>query len=414
MQIVLIASGTRGDVQPMLALGHGLRAAGHSLRVLAGANFAGWVAAHGFDFSPMLDMEAVMRSELGLRWAESKRQWEQLRTMQSLLRANGAGMVRDVLAGTQGADLLIGGFTAEPFVQAICEQRGIPQLSVALQPYRATRSGPASLLPLLPRRASRLNHWAGGIAERVSWMVARDWANQLRRQLGLRPHTAGSYLRAVHATPALYAVSRHVVPPAGDVNAHTTGYWFLDEEAAPSAELRAFVAAGPAPVYVGFGSMPSRDPAQTLRMVAEALARVGRRGVLARGWSTAAEVAVPAHICLVDVAPHAWLFPRMAALVHHGGAGTTAAGLRAGKPALIVPHLADQPFWGRRLHELGAGPPPLPRAQLSADTLAGRLAALLGDERIAANAAALGERIRAERGVDIAVEWINGWLARPD
>jgi sterol 3beta-glucosyltransferase len=132
--------------------------------------------------------------------------------------------------------------------------------------------------------------------------------------------------------------------------------------------------------------------------------------VLARGWSGATATELPGTIFAVDKVPHRWLFPRMAALVHHGGAGTTAAGLRAGKPALIVPHMADQPYWGRRVFELGVGVRPLPRPRLTAEALARRLEALLADTHIAANAAALGERIRAEQGVANAVEWIGRFV----
>ena len=146
--------------------------------------------------------------------------------------------------------------------------------------------------------------------------------------------------------------------------------------------------------------------------MAEALARVGRRGLLVRGWNATVANPAPERLCVLDSAPHHWLFPQMAALVHHGGAGTTAAGLRAGRPALVVPHMADQPYWGRRIRELGAGPPPLPRAQLTADALAGRLAALLGNPAFATAAAILGEQIRAERGVENAVAWLEQLIRR--
>jgi sterol 3beta-glucosyltransferase len=206
-------------------------------------------------------------------------------------------------------------------------------------------------------------------------------------------------------------MSPHVVPPIDDANVSTTGYWFLDERADPPAELDRFLAAGDAPVYVGFGSMSSSDPAATLRMIVAATERAGRRAVIGRGWSGAAALDLPRTVYMLDAAPHQWLFPRMAALVHHGGAGTTAAGLAAGKPTLIVPHRADQPYWGRRVAALGVGVAPLPRRKLSLDTLAERLERLLGDRSIQAKAAALGEQIRAERGVEAAVTWIERFIA---
>jgi UDP:flavonoid glycosyltransferase YjiC (YdhE family) len=233
----------------------------------------------------------------------------------------------------------------------------------------------------------------------------------LRERLKLPAHTAASYLRAARTIPALYAMSPHVVPPIRDANVYTTGYWFLDESAAPSADLERFLAAGDAPVYVGFGSMSSSDPAATLRLIVAATERAGRRAVIGRGWSGAAALDLPETVYMLDAAPHQWLFPRMAALVHHGGAGTTAAGLAAGKPTLIVPHMADQPYWGRRVAELGVGVAPLPRRKLSLATLAERLEQLLGDRSIQARAEALGRQIRNERGVEAAVVWIERFIA---
>jgi UDP:flavonoid glycosyltransferase YjiC (YdhE family) len=210
----------------------------------------------------------------------------------------------------------------------------------------------------------------------------------------------------------LYAIDPHVVPPVDDTNAVTTGYLFLDEAYTPPADLIRFLEAGDAPVYVGFGSMSSSDPMRTIHLIAEALAKVGRRGVLARGWSGADHITVPDHIYLLDKTSHTWLFPHMAAVVHHGGAGTTAAGLRAGKPTLIVPHMADQPYWGRRIHELGVGVKPIPRHQLTLDTLTKRLKTLLTDSDIQTRAVALGDQIRADDGVANAVNWIQAFISR--
>ena len=411
MQIVVMASGTRGDVQPMIALGVALRQAGHAVRLLAGENFSPWIRSYGLEAYPTSDMEALMRSELGVAWVEGDSQLRQLRAMKDLLHLTAGRMIQDTIEGTRGADLLISGFVAEPFGQAISERLSIPQISVALQPYRATSSGPASLLALRPGATSRANRWTGRFAERISWSVASQTVGVLRERLGLPAHTTRTYLRAARQIPALYAMSRHVVPPIADANVHTTGYWFLNEAAAPPADLERFLEAGDPPVYVGFGSMSSSDPAATVRMIVAAAERVGRRAVIGRGWSGAAAPELPATAFLLDAAPHQWLFPRMAALVHHGGAGTTAAGLAAGKPTLIVPHMADQPYWGRRVAELGVGAPPLPRGKLSAAALAERLELLLGDGQIQARAADLGERIRAERGVEEAVAWVNRFIA---
>jgi UDP:flavonoid glycosyltransferase YjiC (YdhE family) len=409
--IAVMASGTRGDVQPMIALGQGLQAAGHRVRLIAGSNFVPWVESYGLECYPTVDMEALMRSERGIAWVESRSQIKQLQTMKALMGSIDERSIQDTIDGTQGAELLIGGFIAEPYLQAISERHSTPQISVALQPYRATSLGAASLVPILPRANSLLNRWMGRFTERMSWSIWQPSVNRLRARLGLAAHSARSYLQAAHGIPALYAISAHVVPPLDDQHTHTTGYWFLDEPETPSAGLLDFLDRGDPPVYLGFGSMSSSDPAATVRMMVSALAEVGRRGVLARGWSNAAVGDLPAHVYGLDKAAHSWLFPRMAAVVHHGGAGTTAAGLRAGRPTLVVPHMSDQPFWGRRVHELGVGPKPLPRARITAATLAERLHTLVADQQLSGKAAALGAQIRAEPGLEQALAWIERFIA---
>ena len=188
-----------------------------------------------------------------------------------------------------------------------------------------------------------------------------------------------------------------------------TGYWFLDPAAdwQPQPELLDFLASGPPPIYIGFGSMASRQPRATADMALEALRRTGQRGVLYAGWGGLHKEDLPDSVFMVGSTPHSWLFPRMAAVVHHGGAGTTAAGLAAGVPAVITPFFADQPFWAQRVYELGAGPKPVPRRKLTAENLAAAIEAALSDATIRARVATLGARIRAENGVAAAVALIE-------
>ena len=151
--------------------------------------------------------------------------------------------------------------------------------------------------------------------------------------------------------PVLGSYSSIVVPKPQDWGGHihVTGYWFLDPGAdwQPPAELVDFLESGSPPVYIGFGSMSSRNPRQTTQLVCESLERSGQRGVLATGWGGLDGAELPANMFMLDSVPHAWLFPRVSAVVHHGGSGTTGAGLRAGVPSVIVPHMGDQPFWAQ-------------------------------------------------------------------
>lgn len=206
--------------------------------------------------------------------------------------------------------------------------------------------------------------------------------------------------------PTLYGFSPAVVPPPADwpPTAHVTGYWTAPApEWTPPAPLTAFLDAGAPPVYLGFGSMPDADPAAATGMLLGGLRRAGRRGVLLSGWSGLAPSDSTDDVLVVGEVPHAWLFPRVAAVLHHGGAGTTAAGLLAGAPTVVVPFFADQFFWGRRVAALGAGPRPVPRERLTAERVAAALSAAVDDPRFGRAARRLAERLRAEDGVAAAV-----------
>lgn len=418
MHITVVALGTRGDVQPILALGKGLLAAGHHVALIAGSNFVEWIRSHGLDAIPAVDMEAVMNSDKGRAWSESSANpLQQIRMMRALVEEHGAAMYQPILEAASSTDLLISGFTSEPFVHAVSEHTGVPSIRALLQPYIPTRSGAASLVPFLPRSNTILNRWMGSISERIIWSVSGATTNQLRaRRLGLPPHTAASFLRASAGTPAVLGLSRHVVPVAPDwpTNTVVSGYWFLDEQTGwqPPHDLTRFLDAGPPPVYIGFGSMSSRDPQATLALIREAVRQADCRAIVATGWSGAHAQTTNDQIHMLDHAPHTWLFERVAAVVHHGGAGTTAAALRVGKPMMIVPHMSDQPYWGRRMHELGAGVKPIARHHLTVRTLAQGIRWLLGDARLSEHAQAIGQQIRTEDGVGLAVHAIERFARR--
>ena len=206
----------------------------------------------------------------------------------------------------------------------------------------------------------------------------------------------------------LYGWSPSVLPQPPDWGRwlHVTGYWFLERlgEWKPPRELADFLDSGPPPVYVGFGSMNKTDPEQLTDIVLRALERTDRRGVLVTGWGGISNSASPDTVFAVEEVPHDWLFERVEAAVHHGGAGTTAASLRAGIPTIVVPFFADQPFWGRRVAELGVGPEPIPRRSLTVERLTSAIRQATSDRDMKSRAAALGQRIRAETGIERAVE----------
>jgi sterol 3beta-glucosyltransferase len=418
MHMTVVASGTRGDVQPILALSQGLREAGHEVVIVAGSNFETWIRGHGFGFVPTIDMEALMGSEKGLAWSENGHNpMKQLRLMRELLAEHGEELVLPLVQSAAATDLLISGFTSEPFVQSIGEKTGVPHLNAILQPQLPSRYGPVLMAPVRPQTTSIFNGWMAALAERLIWSVSANATNNLRtRHLGLPPMDARGFWRGRMSTPRVMGFSRHIVPPAPDwpQESVVTGYWFLDEptEWQPSPELSNFLEAGEPPVYIGFGSMSHRDPQATLDLIRAAVQQTRQRAIVGLGWSKGQQANLPTNLFVLQNAPHHWLFPRMAAVVHHGGAGTTAAGLRAGRPTLIIPHMADQPYWGRRVHELGVGVKPVPRHKLTAKVLAEGLNQLVCDTQIKVQAEALGVKIRAEQGVEVAVQAIEELMRR--
>jgi sterol 3beta-glucosyltransferase len=246
--------------------------------------------------------------------------------------------------------------------------------------------------------------------------MTKGIVDECRQQmLGLPKMAWGQYLRLNSPmVPIVYGYSRHVTPVPADWGdwLYVTGYWFLDQDQTwqPPAELARFLDGGPPPVYIGFGSMVDQEAEEVTQIVRQALAQTGRRAMLHGGWSQLGAGQLPESILRLEWAPHDWLFPRMAAVVHHGGAGTTAAALRAGVPNVIVPYFADQPFWGSRIEALGVGPKPIPRQKLTAGRLAEAIEIAINDEEMRHRSADLAQKIRAEDGVATAVPLIERLL----
>ncbi len=415
MKITIIAAGSRGDVQPYVALGRGLQAAGHAVQLLATQGFQSLVAEYGLDFVALGGaVEAAAQSQMQAI-AERGNLLEILATT-----GRGAHQLARLaavsgLAAGQGTDLILGGLGALPVGVALSEKLGVPFIQAYLMPFTPTREFPSVLTPL-PQ--TRWTAWANGLshqlARQLMWQTFRAADNRVRAEvLDLPPGSWWGPFAALRQQPypVLYGYSPQVVPPPADWQgmAEVTGYWLLEPPPGwtPPAALVDFLEAGPPPVYVGFVSMPSRQPEATAELVLQALARAGQRGVIAAGWGGMQTSALPKTVYMAGALPHSWLFPRMAAVVHHGGAGTTAAGLWAGVPSIVTPFFGDQPFWGRRVHALGVGPRPIPRPQLTAENLAAAIRAAVSDPALQERAAALGRRVRAERGVDRAVAVIE-------
>ena len=417
--LTFIASGTRGDVQPAIALGKALQQRGHTVRLLAGANFASWIQQHNLIPLPtQIDMQALMASEGGRAWVEKGHNpVQQMRIMRRLLDKHGMQIARDAWAACQGSDLLISSFTSDVYAVGMAQKLGIPHVSAPLQPTLfTTKDGRVLLNAPLPNQISWINYYFGKLfIETAAWNLYGDIANRVRTEmLGLPGQTRQENRADRQKMTILHGYSSHVIPHPADWpnNFFTTGYWFLDEQAQwqPPGNLLDFLEAGSSPVAIGFGSMTGRNPQRMNEIVLEAIEMSGQRTILLSGWAGLGEMALPKSVLQLPSAPHSWLFPKMAAVAHHGGAGSTAAGLHAGVPSILIPHFADQPLWGRRVAALGVGPKAISRPKLTAHKLADAIDTAVSNQTMRQKAAELGEKIRGEDGIRKAVMLIEGKL----
>lgn len=413
MRIAIIALGSRGDVQPYVALGKALQDAGHAVRLVTHENFAPLAAAHGLEsYTVRGDVQAVAESE-EMRALLAKGNFLAItrRTAQEAKRAM-QQWAEDGLAACQGVELIVAGVGGLFIGLALAEKLDVAFMQAYLVPFTPTGDFPGVLLPAaLPRLGGSFNRLSHRLVRQVMWQSSRAADNLARRQvldLPTAPLFGPFGSERLRRLPALYGFSPAVVPrPADwDANTYVTGYWFLDSAAgwSPPPALAAFLDDGPPPVYVGFGSMASHQPEETADLVLRALAETGQRAVMLSGWAGLRANALPASVIMVESVPHAWLFPRVAAVIHHGGAGTTAACLRAGAPSILIPFFGDQAFWAARVQALGVGPAPIPRAKLTTERLARAIQEAVTDEAQRRRAADLGATIRAENGVGRAVE----------
>ncbi|HLV37186.1 MAG TPA: glycosyltransferase [Spirillospora sp.] len=421
MRITLITVGSRGDIQPFVPLALGLQAAGHQVRIATHGPYEDFVRFHHLDFHPIVgNPQEILQTESGLAWLETgQNPVTFLRRMRDIAHEILEQLGRDCLNASQDADMILfstlGFFTGVP----IAEKLGVPGIATYLQPIQRTRTLAAVVIPELPGdlplkgQYNRLTH---DLMMEMIWRLFGQAYNHLRTGiLGLPPEKRSFRVSINDPYPVIYGFSPHVIPPPPDWGEHIciSGYWFLDDpEWQPEPELLDFLAAGPAPVYIGFGSMANRNVDQLTDTVLDAVARTGQRAILLSGWAGMGSRDLPDTIYKLDYAPHGWLFPRMVAVVHHGGAGTTAAGLRAGVPAVVIPHFADQPFWGRRVAALGVGPQPIPRKQLTAAKLTAAIDMAVSSPAMRQHAAELGAKIRAEDGVANAVRCIDAVIRR--
>jgi sterol 3beta-glucosyltransferase len=411
MKITLLTYGSRGDVQPFLALAVGLQKAGHTVMLAAPHRFADFVGTYGIPFAPLAgDPEEISRiiNDAG------ENTLRMINGMKSYIFDIAPQVVMDARAAITGAEMLVHGFLFTTGAHSFARDLGIPDVSVQTFPvFAPTRAFPnVAMAKIPPGGLSYFSHW---LATQIFWYGGNSGYYQLRRRLpaDLPPKLYWPFSRTPDRplTPLLFAYSPAVLPrPAEwiEPNLHITGYFYLDAGQAyqPPDLLKKFLAVGDVPVCVSFGSMVNREAERIHQVVREALAGAHRRGIFLSGWGGYQNPDKNDDILYLEDAPHDWLFPRCKVIIHHGGAGTTAAGLRAGVPNIVVPHTADQPFWGRRVAAIGAGPEPIPVKRLTTQRLVAALAQV-EDPGLRLRAEAIGRLILKEDGVGVAVRMIG-------
>jgi len=419
MRIAVLALGSRGDVQPFIALGLGLQAAGHSVRIAAAEDYGDLVRAYGLPFAPVGgSIRALMDPALVYPALEAgANPLPLLRAFRGAIAPFVTRISADCARACAGAERLVVSTLGAFPGYSIADALGVPCIVAHMHPYSPTATMPYPFLPPLPaglagRRLYNRLSWSLG--EGAFWQLLLGPINHARRHtLGLAPIPRwGMRRHLAERGPTLAAYSPILAPRPADwgPEIHLTGDWPLGAPPGwrPPADLVRFLAAGPPPVYVSFGSaLAGRDPDGVTALLVAALAQAGVRGLLYSGWDDLGHIPLPPTVLKIDSVPHAWLFPQLAAAVHHGGAGSTAAGLRAGIPAVIVPFFGDQILWARRLARLGAAPSPIPRPQLTAARLAAAIRQAVRDPHIRAASAGLGRRMQRETGVAQAVRVIT-------
>ncbi|WP_433852944.1 glycosyltransferase [Stenotrophomonas nitritireducens] len=404
MRLLALTYGTEGDTRPLAALCHGLIAAGHAATLLADGGTLDSARALGV---PHAALEGDIRQDIGALVAGGNGAGAAARGLAGLARRHITPWMRQADAAAQGCDAILAGGLAAFVGMSVAERHGLPLIGTGMIPLTPTRAFPSPFLP-----PGRIAGWLGrasyGLVNGLIWRQFRGPINRARQQvLGLPPRRS-----LWTGLPMLYGISPSLLPRPDDWPAdhRVCGQWRVPEaDWAPPADLRAFLDAGPPPVYLGFGSMAGFDRETVLPALLAALAP--RRVLLFPGWAGLPDAPLPDNVFVIGPAPHEALFPRCALAIHHGGSGTSHSACRAGVPSLVMPFAGDQFFWADRLRRLGVAPPALSPNRLDRPTLAQAIA-FAESAQARASAAALGRSMAAEDGVATAVTAIEALLAR--
>lgn len=421
LSVVIMIVGSRGDVQPFIPIGRRL-AARHRVRIATHPEFRSLVEQAGLEFYPLAgDPHALMEYIVKTHGRIVPTRLDQIIEDVPKKRA----MIAEILASTWRActeadperpdapafraDVILANPPSYGHIHC-AEALHVPLHMIFTMPWTATAAVPHPFAGIEPDSEHPVQNFLSyGVVDYLIWGGIADLVNEFREETLKLPPIGladGAALLDDNEVPFTYLWPAGLVPKPADWGPHIdlANFTFYDQAHTyePPRALLDFLAAGEAPIYVGFGSVVVEDPAALRRIIFDALEKAGARGIVSDGWAHLAGEAPPPNVFLIGDAPHDWLFARCLAVCHHGGAGTTAAGLRAGLPTVVVPFFGDQFFWGRVVADAGAGPEPIPIDRLDRDTLAGAFAVCRHRE-VRERAAALGVAVRETDGVELAV-----------
>ncbi|WP_373528160.1 glycosyltransferase [Nostoc sp.] len=416
MHITILTIGSRGDVQPYIALAVGLQKAGHRVQLATHAKFEPEIRASGLEFALISgNPQEALASEAGQALMQTKNPLNFPRQFAGVLDPIMKTALEDSWNACLLTDVIISG-TVAFWGFDIAQKLGVPFYLASMQPLNPTSAFPnAATSPELERLGSLYNRFTYIVIGKLFWFLFRKSINQFREttlnEAPLKLWDSPFKRMKLAQVNFLNAFSPSVIPKPVDWSEHNhvTGYWFLDPPAdfIPSPDLVEFLNSGAPPVYIGFGSMSGKQAQEVAEIALAALVKTQQRGIFMTGWGGIENADLPDTIFEIESIPHSWLFPQMSCIVHHGGAGTTAATFRAGVPGIIIPFLADQPFWGYLGVKLGVSPAMIRQNELTVDSLAIAITTAVQNKSIRDRATALGEKIRLENGVTTAVEIIE-------
>jgi sterol 3beta-glucosyltransferase len=410
MNITILTYGSRGDVQPFLPLSLGLMSRGHQVILAAPARFKSLVEEHGINFFPLAgDPEDLSRklNDAGYNFIK------QVRELMTHAVAIGADVMRQTNEACKDADIIIHTFTHAVGAHTLAREKNIPDVYVDLFPmFVPTGDYPNISLPDFGNRV--YNHFTHIASAQISWITSKLGFEQIRRRAGLPQRKLYFPFKDSPPrprTPILCAWSPSLIPPSSDWSprVHVTGYYFFPHNNlySPPNELSEFLESGKPPVCVSFGSMVNKNAGEIDKIICESLKRTNNRGIILSGWGSAKREST-SDLLYLEYASHDWLLPKCKMLIHHGGAGTTSAALRAGIPQVVVPFMADQPFWGSRVNVIGVAPKPIRVNQLSVEKMVSAMAEAESKD-ILERAQVTGQAIRSEDGVMNAVMLIESY-----